>query len=139
MAKLLQPSPARRPLSNTVRVWWALRSQKRRRKGAGVSVAPVITNGWVSWGDTQEGWADVYLEFTFDQGNLPAATFEVWRSAYWDGRSAVLLGTVPSTLRSYHDSLAADVESNFVYAVRYLNGSVVGPFSNWYEISLEFQ
>ena len=86
---------------------------------------------------TQGGWADIYLEFTFDPRDAPVATLEVWRSVYSDGREPVLVGTVPSTSMGYQDALATQVEANFIYTMRYQNGGVVGPFSNGYEMSVE--
>lgn len=53
-----------------------MRSQKRRRAqaaGAGLVVpAPLITNGYTDWGRTEEGWADVIIEFTFDDPGFAA-------------------------------------------------------------------
>ena len=42
MAKLLSLSRPSRRVSNIVRTWWALRSQKRRRCGLGTPAEPVI-------------------------------------------------------------------------------------------------
>jgi len=67
----------RNPVSSRMlRAWWAMRSQKRRRAQAGgsglVVPAPVITNGYTDWGRTEEGWADVIIEFTFDDPGFAA-------------------------------------------------------------------
>src|SRR5437660_7203949 len=83
----------------SLRSWVALFLQERRRyraEGGGVPAAPVITGySWV-WDQTEPGWVDVSLDFTFDHGTLPPAIIEVWFQK--EGNNpAVLVGSTAST------------------------------------------
>src|SRR6516225_4224412 len=102
MSKTLKPS---RFSPQTFRAWWAMRSQKRRRAQAGspalVVPPPVITNGYADWNRTQYSWADVLLEFDFDDPGLPAAVFEIWWMRDTVDSDFHLVGTTPSSQRFY--------------------------------------
>ena len=72
-------------LTRRLQVWWALRSQKRRRDaGRGTPEAPAIVTHTLeeSVGEPLY-WFDVVLTFTFEQGRFPDGTIEV----YWARQS----------------------------------------------------
>jgi hypothetical protein len=109
-----------------------MRSQKRRRAHAAASVnvpAPVVTNGFADWGRTLGGWADVLLDFTFADPGLPLAVFEIWWRRETIDAEFHLVGTTSSVQRSYIHQLATSTPVFAFYKLRYVNGGVVGPFS----------
>ena len=96
--------------------------------------APVIVSGEAEWNETEEGWADGLIDWTFAHGSYPVATFElfVMHDATDDGFS--LLTTVPSNSEGYRDGKATQLDEFLFYKMRYCNGTVIGPFSNVFEI-----
>jgi hypothetical protein len=115
------------------RSWLALWLQQRRRKRAagdlGTPPAPVIVAAWYSWDDTETGWVDNYLSITFAQGTVPVATFEIWESD--SNHDWHLIETIASAgvVDPYHHARVAEDNDVFHYKVRYVNGVVIGPFS----------
>ena len=79
MAKWLQLSRPNRRVSNIVRTWWAMRSQRRRRNaGNGTPAAPaIVTHMFEESVGEPLYWFDVVLSFTFEQGRFPDGTIEV--------------------------------------------------------------
>src|SRR5436190_21748398 len=79
---MIKLPPARRiirPQRPAFRSWLAIWLQQRRRKRAVPTTpnAPVITGSAWAWNQTEEGFVDIYLEFTFEHGAFPVASFEV--------------------------------------------------------------
>jgi len=111
--------------------------EKRRRKRAAVARpnAPVITNGTYD-SATDPQWFDGVITFTFQHGTFPNAMFEVWFSL--DYTSYMRVGTIPSTSTTYRHARAAQGEDDLRYQLRYVNNSIVGRFSNEYEILIVF-
>ena len=127
----------RRMCNRLLRVWLALRRQKKRRRGAGASVvvpAPVITSGWCEWAGTTPDVGDAVVEFTFDDSGLPVGTFEVYIARESTGWQFVSFETIPSTARSLRDSAVFDDQIIIRYELRYRNGDVVGPFSQPFDV-----
>ena len=120
-----------------LRIWWALRCQRRRRgAGGGTPAAPVIV-GHILCASEGEPlyWFDVVLDFTFEQGRFPDGTIEVYWARQSGGWVENYVGAVSSSLRSYqHVRAFSDVEGDVVaYRVRYRCGAdIVGPFSQPY-------
>ena len=137
MAKLLQLSRPNRRVSNIVRTWWAMRSQKRRRNaGNGTPAQPAILSHVLeeSVGEPLY-WFDVVLTFAFEQGRFPDGTIEVYWARESQGWVENYLGSVASTARSYrHVRAFSDFEGDVVaYRMRYRCGAeIIGPFSQSY-------
>ena len=115
----------------SLRSWVALFLQERRRyraEGGGVPAAPVITGSAWEWGQTEAGWVDIYMEFTFDHGAFPVATLEVW--AHDLNNADRVVAVLPSDQTSWWHNHVAEDATTFYYRMRYVNGPVVGPFSN---------
>ena len=136
MAKLLHLSRPSRRVREVVRAWWAMRCQKRRRKGGTPVVvvnAPFIHDGGYSWDEFEPQWANTYVAWTFLQPELPVGTFEVW--CQW-GTSDELVATVPGSDRVCYLSHVTMGEQTYFYRVRYRDGDVIGPFSNVYQVDV---
>ena len=124
-------------LTRRLQVWWALRSQKRRRdSGSGTPAAPVIVTHTLeqSVGEPLY-WFDVVLTFTFEQGRFPDGTIEVYWARQSTGWVESYLGAVSSAMRSYRHARAfSDFEGDVVaYRMRYQCGTeIIGPFSQSY-------
>ena len=124
-------------LTRRLQVWWALRSQKRRRNaGGGTPAAPAI--GDVSLEQSTGEplyWFDVVLVFSFEQGRFPDGTFEIYWARESLGWVENYLGAVSSAARTYRQVRAfSDFESDLVsYRMRYRYGTeIIGPFSQAY-------
>ena len=137
MAKLLHLSRPAKRVSNVVRTWWAMRSQKRRRNaGSGTPAAPVIVthNLEESTGEPLY-WFDVVLTFAFEQGRFPDGTIEVFWARESTGWVENYLGAVSSNARTFRQVRAfSDFEGDVVaYRMRYRSGTeIIGPFSQSY-------
>jgi hypothetical protein len=117
--------------------------QDRRRKRQVSAVvpplppnAPVITNGGYEGGATAPGWFDLFLDWTFEHGSYPVADMEVWLSR--NGGPFVQQATAPSEDPGYFYPEATESEGTYDFKVRYANGETVGPFSNVYQIMIQF-
>ena len=137
MAKLLHLSQPSKRVSNIVRTWWAMRSQKRRRDaGTGTPAAPaIVTHNLEESTGVPLYWFDVVLDFTFDQGRFPDGTIEVYWARQSTGWVENYLGSVSSAVRSYrHVRAFSDFEGDVVaYRMRYRSGTeIIGPFSQSY-------
>ena len=138
MAKLLHLSRPAKRVSNIVRTWWAMRSQKRRRNaGSGTPAAPVVVtlNLTESAGEPLY-WFDVLVDFTFEQGRFSDGTIELYWSRGSQGWVENYVGAVSSTVRQIrHVRAFSDFESDDVrYWMRYRCGAdVVGPFGPVYQ------
>src|ERR1035441_9850632 len=68
-------------LTRRLQVWWALRSQKRRRESQNqvpvVPPVPVITGATVIWDGSEPGYADVSISWRIDYGASPVGSIEV--------------------------------------------------------------
>src|SRR5678816_4281661 len=87
----------------SLRSWvaWYLQGRRRHRAAPSSPPAPVITQGWYAWADTEPGWVDNYITIAFDAGTVPPGVFEVWEHDF--NNSLRLLGTIPSEgLVDYH-------------------------------------
>lgn len=134
MAKLLQLSRPSARVRSVVRTWWAIRSQKRRRVGGGVLPnAPVIYDGWSERDEFEPDWGSTWIAWTFDPGAFPIGTFEVW--CQW-GVHDQMVATVSGSDRELYRSKVCQGEEVLYYRVRYVNGSVVGPFSNVFRVDV---
>lgn len=119
--------------------WAALYLQDRRRRRAGGSVVvppPAITNGFSDWGRTENGWADVILDWTFDAGTLPVGVFELWWMREAVDPDFSLVATIPSNQREYYHVMVTQTPVFAYYRLRYRNGSVFGPFSDDYGVDV---
>ena len=112
----------------------AIKLQKRRRKRIPAPAAPVIIHGDFEWDETEEGWADGVMDFSFDHGSFPVASFEVWWAKASDNFQYSLVNTIPSSVEDYRHERATDVPDTLRYKIRYRNGETLGPFSNEREI-----
>jgi hypothetical protein len=88
---------------------------------------------WVSdvwyWDQSTPGAADIYIEWSFDHGSFPVGSIQVWLRRQGDSGS-VLLVTVPGNYTDYwHNAAGSDSSERLYYKLRYVNDSVVGPFS----------
>jgi hypothetical protein len=118
-----------------LRIWLALQQQKRRRHSTPQPTAPYNLSGTFEWDATDVGRADALIDFAFDQGSLPVATFEIWwKSQIGTGWVWTLLTTISSSLRGYRHPSAVGSEAWVFYKLRYVNGAVIGPFSADLEI-----
>jgi len=115
-------------LTRRLQVWWALRLQKVRRTAPTQIPAPVIMTGGAEWNRSWDGWADVILQFDFDSGYLPAATFEIWWMREALDVDFALLTTIASSDRIFYHVNVTSVPIFIYYKMRYRNGSVLGPF-----------
>jgi hypothetical protein len=138
MTKLLHLSRPAKRVSNIVRTWLAMRSQKRRRNaGSGTPASPVITglNLTESAGEPLY-WFDVLVDFTFEQGSFPDGTIELYWSRGSQGWVENYVGAVSSNLRQIrHVRAFSDFETDEVrYWMRYRCGAgIVGPFGPVYQ------
>lgn len=119
---------------------WA---QSRHRGGGGASApaavpAPVIESGDFSIGSTQPGWADVQIFWAFNPSPYPDATLEIWEGNGFSGVVYSLIATVPSTDDSYIQTLVADADDRANYKMRYVDGAVIGPWSNDFFVEIVF-
>jgi hypothetical protein len=69
-------------MTRRLRGWLAtwLQARRRARQAAippAVPNAPVITGGGFEWDMSEPGWADVWINWTFDHGRFPVAALEV--------------------------------------------------------------
>ena len=137
MAKPLHLSRPSRRVTNVVRTWLAMRSQKLRRRravaGAGLPVA-VITGAEFGWDITEPGWADVTLYWTADTSGWSGGSFEVW-CQIGEAREQ-LVGTAWWSDRAFEHVQASDGENTLVYRLRFRNGSDVGAFSDTYAVEV---
>jgi hypothetical protein len=140
MAKLLHLSRPSRGVSNVVRAWWAARCQKLRRQrsqaGPLVVPAPVITDGYYLWDETEPGWADAMVLFSFDDPGLPVATFEIYVSFEVGDGSFGFWESISSTVRGFRQNLVFTGQNGVIYKLRYRNGDVIGPFSEEFDIRM---
>ena len=128
MAKLLYLSRPSKRVSNVVRAWWAIRSQKRRRERAGPTApVPVIIGGDCEWGGTEPGWADTSIAWRIDYLGFPVASVEVWFRT--SGTALQRIATVPSSAEWFYHSKVVNVEDDVFYRLCYRNGELVGPLS----------
>jgi hypothetical protein len=134
VAKLIQLSRPSRRVSSVMRAWWAMRSQKRRRHGgapADLPPLPVVTlsNGSYEWSG---GLVSASFDIAVDHKTWPSANLEIWFAL--GSPSFALLATVGSGLGSFTHPAITDSEAVLYYKARYLDGDVVGPFSEVLEI-----
>ena len=143
MAKLLHLSRPSKHVSNVVRTWWAMRSQKRRRSQTApvppVPPVPVITDATMQWDATEMALADVQLTLQIDYGSFPVASVEVF--VRHDEGSPASLGTVPSSDLGFYHPRASSGGETLYYKVRYVfedyGGPVIGAFSPEYPIFID--
>jgi len=65
---------------------------------------------------------------------LPLSVFEIWRMREAVDTDYQLLATTPSSQRVYYHVLVTDTGVVGFYKLRYVNGAVVGPFSEEYSV-----
>ena len=120
-----------------LRVWWALRLQKRRRRGAAVSLPPFpdVTLSNVSIGGHAE-WFDPAFDISVDLKSWGVASLEIWLNQNEGGYA--FLDVVPSETTSYVHYEATQVESVLKYKARYRNGDDLGSFSNEVIADIQF-
>jgi hypothetical protein len=97
--------------------------------------APVILDGYFQWGDTEPGWVDNYLFFSFEGGPLSVASLEIWE------RDSVnpshLIATISSDQGDFQHAHVSQNTDTYYYKMRYVNGGTVGPFSNEFAITVD--
>ena len=96
--------------------------------------APVIIHGDFEWDETAEGWADGVLDFSFDHGTFPVASFEIWWAKASNNFQYSLVLTIPSSSESWRHESATHAPDTLRYKTRYRSGEVLGPFSSEREI-----
>ena len=116
--------------------WLALFLQRRRRlRAAGQAPSEPVFSGYsLAWDQTDIGWTDVNLEFSFNHGLYPPATLELWFKHEGED-PPILFTTFPSTDTSYLHGDATQVEENLYYQLRYVDGDVIGPFSSEFQVA----
>lgn len=97
--------------------------------------APVIDESSYGWNGGDPSYADIEIGFSFNHGSYPTASLEVWVSR--DGGAFVLLATVDSFNSYFLYDHATENEASFDFKLRYVNGSVVGPFSNVMHVNVQ--
>ncbi len=126
----MNPPASQSSLSPVQLAWFIQRLHKRRRRAAAATpqpAAPRIIGTSFDMDYTEPGWFDILLQFTFDHGDFPIATLEIW-CAQREGTEFTLLDTVLSTAVAYRHAKATQEETPFFYKLRYVSGEVVGPF-----------
>ena len=132
MSKLLKP----RMLSpQSLRAWWAARTQKRRRRHGSAAPLPVVTlsNGTVSI-DIES--ANIDFDIAVDLKTWPAASLEIWVSI--NGSAYFLMDLVASSTTHYLHFHAAGSDALFKYKTRYVSSLNIGPFSNELTVNVVF-
>ncbi len=116
-------------LSPVQLAWFIQRLHKRRRRAAAVPqpAAPRILGTSFDMDYTEPGWFDILLDFAFDHGTFPIATLEIW-SAQGEATQYTLLDTLLSTAVTYRHAKATQLETALFYKLRYVSGTLVGPF-----------
>lgn len=140
MAKLLQLNRPSKCVSNIVRTWWAMRSQKRRRERSTATAptppVPVIVTANPAWEGSEPGMYDVTIEWTIDHGSFPVASVEVFVRE--NGGPEQSLGTTPSSDLGFNHPRATGGDVTLSYRARYVfedfGGPVIGAFSQVFEI-----
>ncbi len=113
-----------------LRTWEALYLQERRRLRAAASDlrAPQLLAFGYDLEASGPMTFDLWLDWSFDHGTLPAATIEIWLSLNL-GEYA-LMDTVPSTDTHWVHTFNFLGEDQYDVMVRYRDGGTVGPWSN---------
>ena len=97
--------------------------------------APVIDESSYGWNGGDPAYADIEIGFSFNHGSYPPASLEVWVSR--DGGEFVMVAAVDSFNSYFLYDHATENEASFDFKLRYVNGSVVGPFSNVYVVDVQ--
>ena len=139
MAKLLQLSRPSKRVTNIVRTWWAMRSQRRRRHAGSATPAQpaVLSHVFEASAGDPPYWCDVVLSFAFEQGRCPDGTIEVFWARESTGWVESYVGAVSSTVRTYRHVRAFNgLESDrAAYRLRYRYGNeIIGPMSAAYPV-----
>ncbi|HEY9175021.1 MAG TPA: hypothetical protein VI136_22255 [Verrucomicrobiae bacterium] len=95
---------------------------------------PEIVAGGFEWDATETGFADVWVDWTFNHAGHPVALIEFWART---GPDFALVATVGSDAPGYYYASACETETTFEIKVRYRNGATVGPFSNVYVVDVQ--
>jgi len=150
MAKLLQLSRPNRRVSNIVRKWWAMRSQRRRRSApgsvGGVPPAVVLNPGEPFWSPTEPWWVSVRLSWSYSAGAFPGGTFEIAKDTDGAG-SFVTIGSLALSemvgtsggVSSYQfvEDHGTNVPALLRYRVRCVCGAVEGAWSDVCEVNID--
>jgi hypothetical protein len=97
--------------------------------------APIISDGYFQWDNSQTGWVDNFLFFSFNGGPLDVGVLEVWER---DSLNAShLIATVSSDEGDFQHASASQNADTFYYKMRYVNGRTVGPFSAEFAITVD--
>jgi len=100
-----------------------------------VPPAPLLNDITYTWDTTTPGYADVRFSVTFSHSaEFPAALIELWVGEFTG--PYVLAGTMGSDDQWFTHVNAAAGEKDLNYKGRYVNGPVVGPFSDVLTVSL---
>ena len=141
MAKLLQLSRPSRRVRDVVRTWWSVHLQQRRRKRATTTAptppVPLLSLVGQVWDQTQSGYSDVTLGWTFDHAGLPAGFFDVQVSPGPNGTDWEDIGTVGSGERSFYHECAYSGQSGVTYRVRYRHGVTSGDWSAGFNVDFD--
>jgi len=134
LPRLAKQRVRRGGLRFSVRAWLALFLQRRRRgRAVPTPNAPVITGSSWDWNATEPGQVDVTLSFTFEHGEFPPGTIELYLQK--EGTDPpVLVAETASTDTSVQDPMATDAEEFLFYTARYVAGDVTGPFSSVFSL-----
>ncbi len=97
--------------------------------------APVIDESSYGWNGGDPAYADIEIGFSFNHGSYPTASLEVWVSR--DGGEFVMIAAVDSFNSYFLYDHATENEASFDFKLRYVNGSVVGPFSNVMHVNVQ--
>ena len=90
--------------------------------------APVLIDAAYAWNGGDPDSADITVSFSFDPGSYPDASVEIWMNRNNEGFA--YLSTVDSFNGYFNVAHACGTETTFDFEARYVNGTVVGPFSN---------
>lgn len=97
--------------------------------------APELVDAGYGWNSGSPDYVEITVDFSFDHGSYPPAMMEVWASR--DGNEFALLFNVDSTSGYFFYDHASESEVTFDFKIRYVNGSVQGPFSNVLRVDVQ--
>jgi hypothetical protein len=150
MAKLLHLSRPNRRVSNIVRTWWAMRSQRRRRRApgseGGVPPAVVLNPGEPFWCPAEPWWVSVKLSWSYAAGGFPGGVFEIAKDTDGEG-SFVTIGSLALSEMSstsggvsgyqFVEDHGTNTPALLRYRVRCVCGAVEGDWSNVCEVNID--
>ena len=138
MAKLLHLSRPSRGVGNVVRTWWAMRSQKRRRRRDGQPPSepfsptlPVFDGYTVQWGVSDPSLYDVVVNFHVTdpgQGGDVEVWFEKRNTSGGEWYPLVLVGSSPVAAGSFRHARVSQGDEVVRYSLRWVVGELASDY-----------